>query len=549
MAAHYGVAIIPTRPGKPRDKAKVEAGVLLAERWILARLRNRALLLAGRGERRRSPSAWRRSTSGRSASCPGTRRRGSRSSTARRCGRCRRHRYEFARWRIGLKVNIDYHVEFDRHYYSVPHQLVGARVDVRATATTVEVFHASRRVASHLPRRHAGTAHHRPRPHARVAPPPRRVEPVAHRGLGGADRAGHRRASPRRSCESRPHPEQGYRCCLGIIRLADRYGAERVEAACARALAVRALSYRSVESILRHGLDRQPLRAARRPAPIPTTRTCAAPATTSERNRHAAPTPPSTGCTPSACPAWSAASLEQREHPDYAALGFEERLGLLVDRELTERAQPQPRTSPEGGQAALPGHRRRHRLPPPRGLDRAQILVPRRGPLGRRPPQRGHRRRHRARQDLPRLRPRQRRHPPRPHRPLPARPRLLDELAIARADGRLARLLATWARIDVLVVDDFLIRPLAPDQAADLLEVIEDRVQLRSTIVTSQLPVAMWHEALGEPTVADGILDRLLENVHRIELHGESMRRGDAGRHNHTDVSAATGPDNQSSQR
>jgi DNA replication protein DnaC len=87
-----------------------------------------------------------------------------------------------------------------------------------------------------------------------------------------------------------------------------------------------------------------------------------------------------------------------------------------------------------------------------------------------------------------------------------------------------------WARIDVLLVDDFLLRPLPPDQAADVLEVIEDRVGLRSTIVTSQLPVAMWHEALGEPTVADGILDRLLENVHRIELRGESMRRGTAGR-------------------
>ena len=77
----------------------------------------------------------------------------------------------------------------------------------------------------------------------------------------------------------------------------------------------------------------------------------------------------------------------------------------------------------------------------------------------------------------------------------------------------------------MLVIDDFLLRPLAPDQAADVLEVIEDRVGLRSTIVTSQLPVAMWHDALGEPTVADGILDRVLEHVHRIELRGESLRR------------------------
>ncbi len=104
-------------------------------------------------------------------------------------------------------------------------------------------------------------------------------------------------------------------------------------------------------------------------------------------------------------------------------------------------------------------------------------------------------------------------------------PRLHDEFALVRAEGRLARLLATWARLDVLVIDDFLLRPLAPDQAADVLEVIEDRVGLRSTIVTSQLPVAMWHDALGEPTVADGILDRLLEHVHRIELRGESLRR------------------------
>lgn len=107
-------------------------------------------------------------------------------------------------------------------------------------------------------------------------------------------------------------------------------------------------------------------------------------------------------------------------------------------------------------------------------------------------------------------------------------PRLHDEIALARADGRLPRLLASWARTDVVVLDDFLLRPLAPDQAADLLEVIEDRVGIKSTIVTSQLPVELWHEALGEPTIADSILDRLLERVHRIELHGESLRRSNS---------------------
>lgn len=106
-------------------------------------------------------------------------------------------------------------------------------------------------------------------------------------------------------------------------------------------------------------------------------------------------------------------------------------------------------------------------------------------------------------------------------------PRMLDDLAIARADGRLARLLASWSRVEVLLIDDFLLRPLTPDLSADLLEVIEDRHQLRSTVVTSQLPVAHWHDALGEATIADAILDRLLHNAHRIELSPttESMRR------------------------
>jgi len=109
-------------------------------------------------------------------------------------------------------------------------------------------------------------------------------------------------------------------------------------------------------------------------------------------------------------------------------------------------------------------------------------------------------------------------------------PRMLDELAIARGDGRLARLLASWARIAVLVIDDLLLRPLTPGQAADLLEVIEDRAGLRATIVTSQLPAARWHQAIGDPTIAGAALDRLLGSAERIELSGESLRK-DARQH------------------
>jgi DNA replication protein DnaC len=103
-------------------------------------------------------------------------------------------------------------------------------------------------------------------------------------------------------------------------------------------------------------------------------------------------------------------------------------------------------------------------------------------------------------------------------------PRMLDELAVARVDGRLPRLLAAWARVDVIVIDDLALQPLANQQAADLLEVVEDRHQRRATIVTSQLKVKHWHEALGEPTIADAILDRLLSNSHRFDLSGDSLR-------------------------
>lgn len=216
---------------------------------------------------------------------------------------------------------------------------------------------------------------------------------------------------------------------------------------------------------------------------------------------------------------------EQHEHPDYQALGFDERLGMLVDRELTERQNRRLERMVKTAHLRLAASIEDVDFRRPRGLERAQMLnlaeshwvashhcVVVVGATGL------------GKTYLAcALANAAIRHG---HTALYLRgPRLHDEIALARAEGRLARLLASWARIEVLLLDDFLLRPLAPDQAADVLEVIEDRVGLRSTIVTSQLPVSMWHDALGEPTVADGILDRLLERVHRIELHGESLRR------------------------
>jgi DNA replication protein DnaC len=104
-------------------------------------------------------------------------------------------------------------------------------------------------------------------------------------------------------------------------------------------------------------------------------------------------------------------------------------------------------------------------------------------------------------------------------------PRLLEQLAVARGDGSYARLMSQLARADLLILDDWGIQPLSPPQRNDLMEIIEDRHGLRSTLIASQLPVDRWHDYLGEPTLADAILDRLLHNAHRLPLSGESMRK------------------------
>jgi DNA replication protein DnaC len=218
---------------------------------------------------------------------------------------------------------------------------------------------------------------------------------------------------------------------------------------------------------------------------------------------------------------------EQRTQLDYAELSFEERLGLLVDRELLARDNRRLLRLLKSAKLRLPAAIEELDYSRPRGLDRHMIrqlaeshwvhehqVVCISGPTGV------------GKTFLAcALAKAAIRHG---YSALYLRaPRMFDELAIARADGRLARLMVTWARVDVLLIDDFLIRPLTADQAADLLEIIEDRAQQRSTILTSQLPIANWHEALGDPTIADAVLDRLLERVNRIELVGDSMRRSD----------------------
>ena len=177
-------------------------------------------------------------------------------------------RFVYGEWKRA-KVNVDYHVEVDGHYYSVPHGYVRERVDVRVSAGTIEVFLDGRRIASHARSftggRHTTVADHMPvahRAHMEWSPS-RLINWGASIGPGT-------RNLVEAILADRPHPEQGYRSCLGILRLAKRYGEARLEAACARALAVGARSYRHVDSILRHGLDSAPPPATAETATVAT---------------------------------------------------------------------------------------------------------------------------------------------------------------------------------------------------------------------------------------------------------------------------------------
>ena len=255
-AQHYGTAVLPTRVRRPRDKAKVEAGVLLVERWILARLRRHTFFsLADLDEEIRRLLELLNDR-------PFQKLEGSRRSLFETLDRPALQplpstRYDYAQWKKA-RVNIDYHVDVLGHLYSVPYQLQRTQVDVRITSDTVEIFHDGRRVAVHVRGRTKGgfttDAAHRPKAHQKY------LEWTPSRMIRWGEQTGPRTAEMvRRILDARPHPEQGYRACLGLLRLGERYTPARLEAACGRALHVGAVSYKSVKSILSTGLDQLPV--------------------------------------------------------------------------------------------------------------------------------------------------------------------------------------------------------------------------------------------------------------------------------------------------
>jgi len=252
MAAHYDTVVVPARPHKPKDKAKVEGAVLLVDRWILARLRNRQFFSLGEVNAAIRPLLDRLND-----------------KVSRHLGASRRQLFEqldkpalkplpvapyvYAEWKK-CRAGLDYHIAIDKHYYSVPYHLLKKELWARITARTVEVFHIGQRVASHVrtsgngqPSTHPDhmPAHHR----FREDWTPQRIQARAARI--GPNVAIFAEVVMR----DRKHPEQGYRTCLGVIRLADKFGQDRLDAACRRALEINARSYSSVHSILKNGLE------------------------------------------------------------------------------------------------------------------------------------------------------------------------------------------------------------------------------------------------------------------------------------------------------
>ncbi len=256
LAAHYGSVVIPARVRKPKDKPKAELSVLLAQRWILAVLRHRTFFsLAELNE-----AIWEllpRLNERKLQKLDVSRRDLFEQLDRPLLQPLPTHRYELGMWGKA-RVNIDYHIVIEKNYYSVPYALVGEEVEYRVTTTTVEVLFKSKRVASHLcqkgTNRYSTQSAHMPKAHrAHLEWTPSRLIHWAQKtGPATEEVVTH-------ILKNRPHPEQGFRTCLGLLRLGKTFGNERLEAASARSIHLRSFSYQTVKNILASGSDRLPL--------------------------------------------------------------------------------------------------------------------------------------------------------------------------------------------------------------------------------------------------------------------------------------------------
>ena len=256
MAEHYETAVIPARIKSPKDKAKVEVGVQVAERWILARLRNHTFFSIAELNREISKLLEKLNTR------PFAKLEGCRKTLFEKLDKpalspLPKSRYEFARFKKA-SVNIDYHIEIERHYYSVPYQLAKETVEARITKNSVEILFKGKRVASHMRNflvgGHTTLREHMPKSHQEY------LDWTPQRLINWAKGIGPNTALLAEAImNKRTHPQQGFRSVMGILRLSKSYPNERLEAACTRALKAGALSYKSIKMMLKNNLENMPV--------------------------------------------------------------------------------------------------------------------------------------------------------------------------------------------------------------------------------------------------------------------------------------------------
>lgn len=257
LADHYGAVVLPARVRKPKDKARVENGVQQVERWCLAPIRNQqffSITEANQALRQRLQWLNNRKL---------TKLDDTRLSLFDKVDKpalkpLPNRPFRMGQWKRNVAVNIDYHFEFDRHYYSMPFTLIRKRIDIRVTFHTLECFHKGKRIFTHVRSYIKGGIttidEHMPKSHRDYAgwTPTRLINWASTVGPATAE-------AVRLIMQSKRHPEQGYRSSLGVIRLADRYGKQRLEKACHRAKEINSVTYGSINSILKTGFEQMPL--------------------------------------------------------------------------------------------------------------------------------------------------------------------------------------------------------------------------------------------------------------------------------------------------
>ena len=543
LADHYGFVVLPARIGSPRDKAKVEAAFGIVSRFVLGRLRNRRFFsLVELNEAVRDCVA---KINAKVMKQLAQSRNDLWSLDRPALKEFPSERYQYAEWKR-CTVAPDYHVEVDDHYYSVPFVLLRETVDARLpTARSRSSTRASGLRATCA---RARQAHDDTRAHAVEPSALRRMVAGTHVARGREDRSA-TVALFAAIMKAKPHPEQGFRSCLGIMSLVRTYGAERVEAASRRGNDIGATTYGSIKSILQERARsrlRQTGHARRVPDParqypwawlLPL----------SAPGRSRAPGGPQAAAREESAKRKRGTTYASTSHTRPADRPRSRRHGQSVGGAATAarhcfahvRGAARPPRRSRGRRARKQAARHPAQVRQPqaeraiedlntkaaRGLDKALFAKLATGDwIGRRQDflitgktgtgkswlacALGNKA---CRDDRSVLY----------HRV----PRLLDALALARGDGRYARLLKSLARVELLILDDWGLAPLTSQQGRDLLEIVDDRHGRGSTIVTSQLPVDHWHEVIVDPTIADAVLDRLVHTAHRLALDGETLRK------------------------